>query len=223
MNLKLKNINITTDEDWETVRNDWNDYFDNECSFSPYRRLLSKLNVIVGFGRGFWRGVDGYFYLVYHKENRKYYWYLRNNESDTEIYFYEVEEQSAILELLRTKSYVKNFEEFDAILNFGALYLLSIGETNEMTRELSPASLTSLFGEDSEQLRIALMYFYPGSYGSNYPHKEFLKRFFLPAQQQGLDEKIESYNKGSFNVFRKGDNTYIQLQEDTFELKKLEK
>ncbi|MCK1999917.1 hypothetical protein MZM54_00790 [[Brevibacterium] frigoritolerans] len=223
MNLNLKNINITIDEDWEMLKEEWNDYFDNELSFSPYHKLLSKLNIIVGFGRGFWRGVDGYFYLVYHKENQRFYWYLRNNESDTDIYFYEVDEHSGILELLRTKSYEENFAEFDVELNFGTLYLLSIGETNETSGEMSPVPLSTLFGEDTEQLRIALMYFYPGSYGSKYPHKEFLKRFFLPAYQQKIDEKIQSYNKGSFNVFRKGDSIYIQLQEDIYELKKVEK
>ena len=42
------------------LEEDWTFYFDNQYDFAPYRKLLSRLNIIVGFGRGFWAGVDDY-------------------------------------------------------------------------------------------------------------------------------------------------------------------
>jgi hypothetical protein len=220
LGLELEKVNITTEEDWNALEKEWDGYFDHEYSFTPYKDLLSKLNIIVGFGRGFWGGAHGYFYLVYHTETKNYYWYLRNIESDKDVYFYKVDDKADIFALLRTKSIKGNFDEFDNELDFNTLYPLSIGEQTNLPEYLTPVPLTDIFGEDTEQLRIALMYFRPGEYGSRYPHLEFHERFFLPVYQNELDKTVQAYNQGPFHVFREENQLLIQLNNDIYELKK---
>lgn len=220
MNLDLKKVNIANDEDIKEVENEWNFYFDNKHSFLPYKEKLSKLNIIVGFGRGFWAGVHSYSYLTYHVELDKFYWYLRDVESDQDVFFYELEEDAAILKLLKTKVIEKNFDEFDKVLNYDNLHYLSLGK-EILKLNLKRVTLKELFGEDTEKLRIALMEYQPASRGSKYPHKEFHKKYFVPALQKELDKQIENYNKGSFEVYRKRNNLYIKINDEHFHLKKI--
>jgi len=222
--LDLKNVNITSEKDWESLEKEWNSYYNYEkfrFSFDPYRKLLSNLNVIVGFGRGFWGGVDDYFYLVFHQETKKFYWYLRDIDEDTEVYFYEVNERAKILQLLQTTSIDGNFQEYNKVLNYDLLFDLSIGKTDELPENMKKVTLTELFGEDTEQLRIALMYFQPAGESNGYPHDEFEERFFFPHVQNEMDQEIDIYNNSTFHVFRKDEKMYITLNNDTFELKKV--
>ena len=221
--MNLKEINITSKKDWESLEEKWNNYFSNEIPFSPYKQLLSKLNIIVGFGRGFWSGVHGYFYLVYHKEKDRFYWYLRDIESDDNVHFYEVDENEPIFDLLKTTPIEKNFKEFDAALDFSTLYRMSIGDTNELPENVKPASLVELFGEDTEQLRIALMYFYPGNHGSRYPHREFHQRFFKPFYEKKLDEAIQTFNQNPNPIYRKESDLFLDFNGDTYQLVKVKK
>lgn len=220
MNLDFKNINITMTEDWKVLKREWEYYFDGEYAFEPYQELLSKLNIIVGFGRGFWSGTHGYFYLVFHKDTQKFYWYLRDIESDDKVFFYEIEENSEIFSLLNSKSIDGHFDEFDSVLDFKTLHPLSIGNTENMKDGFKMATLTELFGEDTKRLRMALMYFSPASQGSHYPHGEFHKQYFLPKQRDELEVQARAYNEGTFHVFREDNNLYIQLNEDVFKLVK---
>lgn len=230
MTLQLNKVNITSEEDWKEVEQDWKGWFEDEeaseekMDFAPYKEMLEKLQVIVGFGRGFWGGVSDYYYVVYHSETKRYYWYLRDIESDTSVYFYEIHRNAEILELLQTTSIPGYYDEFDKALDFEVLWELAHGNAVEMKHNVKAVSLTELFGEDTEELRVALMHFFPGSYGSRYPHHEFHNRFFNPAYQKQLDKEVEAYNQlESIHVFRKGNKLMIQMNDEVFELKKVKK
>lgn len=225
MKLDFTNINIAEEVDFENIQEEWEflceDYIEEGKDFSFYKDLLSKLNIIVGFGRGFWAGVKYYFYLVYHKETKKFYWYLRNYETDYGVYFYEIKKDAEIFNLLQTKSIRYNWNEFDEILDFNTLYVLSLGtypDIKEIQDNYKPTPLEEIFGEDTKQLRIALMCFNPASSGSKYPHKEFDKIYFDPIHKKRLDKQVDEYNKGEFEVFRKNNTLYIKLNGDTFKL-----
>lgn len=213
MNIDIKKVNIASEEDLKEVEKEWNDYFDHEYTFLPIKEALSKLNIVVGFGRGFWAGVHGYSYLVYHRERDSFYWYLRDIESDQTVYFYEIPDDATILQLLKTKAIKDQFDAYDEALNFGNI--------KRITEEYKLTPLNDLFGEDTKQLRIALMQYQPGSYGSTYPHEEYHEKYFLPAYEKALDEKIKDYNKNLFTVYREKGKLYIQLGEDRFEMKKV--
>ncbi|PGK51764.1 hypothetical protein CN918_28650 [Priestia megaterium] len=219
-NLDLTKVNITSEEDWMMLKEEWTYYFDNQHDFAPYRKLLSRLNIIVGFGRGFWASVDDYFYLTYHQDKGQYYWYVRNIEKDDEVYFYKVANNAPILDLLTKKAIEDNFREYDEILDYSLLYTMSNGEVDKLPAHISPVELADVFGEDSLQLRMALMNFGPGSQGSMYPHLEFHHRFFKSALGQTMDKMIDKYNSGTFKVFREGECLFVQLNDDVFELTK---
>lgn len=230
MTLQLNTVNITLQEDLEEVERDWKGHFEDEevtgeeMDFAPYKKMLEKLQIIVGFGRGFWGGDKSYSYLVYHSETKRYYWYLRDVESDDSVYFYEINKNAEILELLQTLSIPNHFREFDAVLTSNMLWDLSHGNTEDMPSDLKTVPLTVLFGEDTEALRVALMYFYPGNYGSKYPHEEFHNRFFTPSYQKEVDKEVEAYNQShTFHVFRSGNKLMIELDDTVFELKKVKK
>lgn len=221
MNIDLKNVNIADANDFKRLEEVWNEHFDFEHSFEPYKEKISTLNIIVGFGRGFWAGVHDYFYLVYHTKKNRFYWYLRNIESDSDIYFYELDENTNILNLLKTSAIEGNFDEFDDALNYNVLYSLSVGDIKKTPQDMKSTSLNDLFGEDTEQLRIALMNYRPATLGSKYPHKEYHLNYFLPAYHKIQDNLINEYNAGTFEVSRIEDKLFIKLNDDTFELKKI--
>ena len=232
MTLQLNTVNITLQEDWKEVERAWKGWFEDEdevknereMNFKPYKEMLEKLQVIVGFGRGFWRGDDSYYYLVYHTETKRYYWYLRDVESDDSVYFYKINKDAKILQLLQTLAIPSHFDEFDEALQPDVLWDLAHGNTEDMPHDFKSVSLAELFGEDTEELRVALMYFSPGDYGSKYPHHEFHNRFFLPSYQKRLDKEVEVYNQSeSVKIFREGNKLMMYVDNDLFELKKVKK
>ena len=135
--------------------------------FESIQDQLSKLNIIVGFDQGLPGGSDDYFYMVYHKEKDRFYWYLRSCGNNQDVYFYEVTNESEILELLQAKPVDRR-----------TLHRLSTGETTFIPPSLRKIMLFELFGEDTEHLRFALTSFYPGGTGSKYPYREFHERYF---------------------------------------------
>lgn len=214
-------------EDLESTKEIWLDYFEeeDEVVFLPYEEKLLALQVIVGFGRGFWAGVHGYSYIVYHTSTDKFYWFLRDVESDDAVYFYEISSNDELFHLLNNYSTHAHFELYDEALDYEVLYALGKGEQEELTKEqkarYKEVSLHELFGEDTEKLRLALMEFRPGSWGSHYPHKEFDKKAFSPIEKERLQKQAENYNNGNFHVFEKNKTLYISLGDDTFKLTKV--
>lgn len=217
MNIDLKEVNIANEEDIKEVEDEWNYYFDNQYSFSPYKEKLLKINIIVGFGRGFWAGVHGYSYLIYHKELDKFYWYLRDIESDKDVFFYEIEQKHQIFSMLKNMPIEQNFDVYDHVIDYGVLYALSCGNISEIPKEYKAVDLKELFGEDTEQLRIALMEYRPAT-RDTYPHQEFHRKVFVPAFQNKLNNKARQYNQSYFNVFRNGEELCINLDGDIFKL-----
>lgn len=220
MEFNFKNVNITLKEDWKELEEAWNDHFDNDEDFLPIKQCLSDLNIIVGFGRGFWSGIDGYYYLTYHKLLEKYFWYVRDNESDSDVYFYEIDEEAPIFQLLRTLPIEKNFQAYDVELDFPTLYWLSKGNTDHLPPNMHEVSLEDVFGMDNEQLRAALMYFYPGSYGSYYPHLLFHQQYFFPYLQKKLDKFVEE-NNHSLKLFRRNAQLFIKIKGEEYKLTKV--
>lgn len=227
-NIDFTNVNISFPDDVEQVESGFFDYFsDEECkeSFSPYKEKLAQLHTIVGFGRGFWAGVSDYFYLMYHKGTKKFYWFLKNNESDSDVYLYEINESDAIFALLSHYSIEANFELYDKTLDYNALYYLSVGKESNLSKEQTEryryTPLTDIFGEDTEELRIALMNYYPASSGSFYPHKEYEKQILAPLLKEQLQQQVATYNASDFQVFEKNNGLYITFGDDTFKLTKL--
>lgn len=223
MKLELKKVNIAKNEDYIELKEKFYEYFDQEIPFEPIKEKLSNLNIVSGFGRGFWAGVHGYFYVVYHKENDKFYWYLQNIESDEDVYFYELRDDAYILKLLQSKPIEKNFYDYDAAANYGDLYPLSVGKKDKIPEYLKEVSLEELFREDTEELRVALMEFRPATQGTKYPHREFDIQYSLPAYKNQLDDQVKKYNQSEYTIFRKGEQLYIDLDGDVFKLEKTKK
>ena len=145
---------------------------------------------------------------------------MRNIEKDDEVYFYELDNDAPILDLLTTKSIEDNFREYDKILDYSLLYTMSNGKVDKLPAHIRPVELADVFGEDSLQLRMALMDFGPGSQGSMYPHLEYHRRFFEPALGQAIDKMVNRYNNGTFKVFRERGQLFVQLNGDVYELTK---
>lgn len=215
--LDLRTVNITNELDLHRTKEEWDHKFNGEFNFSPYKKQLEKINVIVGFGYGFWGGVDEHYYIVYHPKNNKFYWFVKGINEDTDVFFYEVPEEDELLSLLKTKSISKNFDLYNKVLDFDSLYPASKGEFPE--GKYTKVSLNELFNEDTEHLRIALNYFSPGQF---YPHKRFEKQYFLPAYHRKIDKLLKDPSINSVGIYRKNEDLYVDFNNSSYKLVKVD-
>ena len=214
--LDFRKIDIAQEEDWKELENEWNDYTGgDEGPFAPIREKLSSFQTIVGFGRGFWGGAEDYHYLIYHKETDRFYWYLRNIQTDTDVRFYEFDTSSPLLSYFKEYSTEQQFHTYDTALRMHGLDAMAQGRDAKTPFREKPVSLSTLFGEDTHGLRIALMQFRPGG---KYPHRTFSKRFYEPYAREEKYKKASRLNNGPFRVVLDEDELYIVIGEETFKL-----
>lgn len=221
--MDFKKINIMTEGYAHDLEDIWRrDYREDslEEDFIPYRENILKLNFIVGFGRGFWAGVDSYYYIVYHEINDKFYWFTKNEESDKDIYFHELKEDDKIFSLLESTPIGRNFKAYDKALDYGKLFKYSRGESVE---GVEAEKLENLFGSYPSDFENILMELNPASKSAEYPHSAFDKSYLSPMLKESSSKKADELNLKEKKVFSDKGKLFIQIGNEVYSLKKANK
>lgn len=224
--MDLKTVNIASEMDWSILKYDWMEKWHKDGnSFERIREIMSQVNVVVGFGRGFWKGVSGYSYLVFSPKNDAFYWYVHHSDEEDQVSFYRIPDDARILELLKTKVIEENFEEYDRTVSYSTMYTLTKRYDNVpySGSQYKLTELTEVFGEDTEELRAALAIFHPAASGNNYPHIEYQEGHFKPFIEQQMKRLAEAYNTEDKKVFSHKRDLFIEIGGETFKLMPIER
>lgn len=238
--MNLKAVNITEEIDWAELKSEWVHTlgFDSE-SFNHVRDVMSQVNIVVGFGQGFWSGVTSCYYLVYHPQKDQFFWYLRDVDKTDFVSFCRIRDDKKILQLLKTKGIEAHYNEYDREVDFIKMYNLSkrkvgifeksevinntlhtteVQYTDVFAPEYEYVSLEEIFGEDTRELRCALSLFYPGATGNSYPHIVYQEGHFKPFFIQHAKEMADWYNQKEKHVFSRKQDLFIEIDGTVFKL-----